>query len=99
EGPILLAARLALEAKGYRVAVARDGRAALDLYRRRKDEVRGVVLDVMMPGMGGAETLVELARLDPGCRVLLTSGLRLSGPLAETVRAGGAGFLPKPYSA
>jgi CheY-like chemotaxis protein len=99
EGPILHAARLALEADGYRVATARDGRAALDLYRRHRDEVRAVVLDVMMPVMDGAATLAELTRLDPDCRVLLTSGRRLTGPLAECARTGRVGFLPKPYSA
>jgi DNA-binding NtrC family response regulator len=99
EAPILHAARVALEAEGYRVATARDGRAALDVYRRHREEVRAVVLDVMMAGMGGAEALAELTRLDPGCRVLLTSGLRLTGPLAEAARAGRVGYLPKPYTA
>jgi PAS domain S-box-containing protein len=99
EGPILHTARVALEADGYRVATARDGRAALDLYRQHREDVRAVVLDVMMPGMDGAATLAELSRLDPGCRVLLTSGLRLTGPLADAARAGRVGFLPKPYTA
>jgi PAS domain S-box-containing protein len=99
EAPILHAARAALEAAGYRVLTARDGRAALDLYARHPGGVTAVVLDVMMPGLDGAATLEELRRRDPEARVLFTSGLRLSAALAVTARDAGVPFLPKPYSA
>jgi PAS domain S-box-containing protein len=99
EAPILHAARTTLESAGYRVLTARDGRAAVDLYRRHAGSVAAVVLDVMMPGLDGAATLAELRELDPDARVLLTSGLRLPPALAATAREAGAPFLPKPYSA
>jgi PAS domain S-box-containing protein len=99
ETPILHAARLALEAAGFRVATARDGRAAVDFYRESNGAVAAVVLDVMMPGLDGAATLAELRQQNPECRVLLTSGLRLSAQLAATARFHGVAFLPKPYSA
>jgi PAS domain S-box-containing protein len=99
EAPILHAARLALEAAGYQVATARDGRAAIDLYRQSNGGVSAVVLDVMMPGLDGAATLAELRQQDPDCRVLLTSGLRLPTQLAATARDCGVAFLPKPYTA
>jgi two-component system, cell cycle sensor histidine kinase and response regulator CckA len=98
EAPILHAARATLEAAGYQVATARDGQAALDLYRSTPD-VKAVVLDVMMPGLDGGTTLAELRKLSPGCRVLLASGLRLPAPLAASVRGGEVAFLPKPYTA
>jgi DNA-binding NtrC family response regulator len=99
EAPILHAARAALEAAGFRVATARDGRAAVDLYRAADGPVAAVVLDVMMPGLDGGATLAELRALDPDCRVLLTSGLRLPDALAAIARDGRVGFLPKPYTA
>ena len=99
EAPILHAARATLEAAGFRVATARDGRAALDLYRQCNGDVTAVVLDVMMPGLDGGATLAELRKLSPACRVLLTSGLRLPDPLATAARDAGVGFLPKPYTA
>jgi two-component system, cell cycle sensor histidine kinase and response regulator CckA len=99
EVPILHAARTTLESAGYRVLTARDGRAAVDLYRRHAGSVAAVVLDVMMPGLDGAATLAELRGLDPDARVLLTSGLRLPAPLAATAREAGVPFLPKPYTA
>jgi two-component system cell cycle sensor histidine kinase/response regulator CckA len=98
EAPILHAARATLEGAGYQVASARDGRAAIDLYRAAGLAVTAVVLDVMMPEMDGGATLAELRKLDPACRVLLTSGLRLPAPLAAATRDGGVGFLAKPYS-
>jgi CheY-like chemotaxis protein len=99
EAPILHAARVALEVAGFRVATARDGRAAVDLYRAADGSVAAVVLDVMMPGLDGGATLAELRALAPDCRVLLTSGLRLPDPLAAIARDGRVGFLPKPYTA
>ena len=96
EAPILHAARATLEAAGYRVLAARDGRAALDLYRRHATEVTAVVLDVMMPGLDGSATLGGLRELDPDCRVLLTSGLRLPPDLAAAARDAGVPFLAKP---
>lgn len=99
EAPILHAARLALEAGGYRVVTARDGPTAIDLYRRLAGGVSAVILDVMMPGMDGGATLGALRRIDPASRVMLTSGLRLPGPLAAEARDGRVAFLPKPYTA
>lgn len=98
EAPILVAARSGLESFGYQVATAQDGRAAVDVYRQHNGRVQVVILDVMMPGMDGAATLAELRRVNPGCRVVLTSGLRLSEALAEEVQSGVVGFLAKPYT-
>jgi CheY-like chemotaxis protein len=99
EESICRTARLALEEQGYRVVTAADGTAAVDVFRRHPGQVRAVVLDVMMPGKDGADTFAELCRLDPAARVVLTSGRRPTGVLADAIAAGRVGFLPKPYSA
>jgi PAS domain S-box-containing protein len=96
---ILHTARAALEAAGFRVATARDGRAAIGQFKTSTEPVSAVVLDVMMPGLDGSATLAELRALAPGCPVLLTSGLRLPDGLAAQAREGPAAFLPKPYTA
>lgn len=99
EAPILHTARASLEAGGYRVATAASGREAIHFYQRNSSDVRIVVLDVMMPDLDGAVTLAELRAHNPDCRVLLTSGLRLNGSLADAVQDGEVQFLAKPYTA
>ena len=83
---------------GYRVLHAEDGRRALDIYREKKDSISLVVLDVIMPGMGGPECLDEILRIDPGQRVIVVSGDAFSGPLLEVLETCGGGSLKKPYA-
>jgi PAS domain S-box-containing protein len=86
----------ALESRGYRVKTAREGKEAVELYAQHRGEVRLVVTDMMMPGMDGAAAIRALRALDPGVRIVATSGLvDGSGPTGLGVR----GFLAKPYTA
>jgi PAS domain S-box-containing protein len=92
-------AQAMLRARGWSVCEARDGPSALEIYRERGAEIDVVLLDVQMPGMGGAEVFRELKALDPDARVVLTSGF--DEELAREgldAMAGVAGFLPKPYT-
>ncbi len=50
-----------------------------------------------MPGMGGHKCLVELVKISPGVRVLITSGFSFNGQVRETLEHGAAGFLGKPF--
>src|SRR5947209_341827 len=65
---------LVLRQCGYTVLAADGGRAALDLYEREAGRIDLVILDLTMPDLSGWEVLDELARLDPGVRVLVSSG-------------------------
>ena len=64
----------ALERFGYSVLVAPDGRAGLDLYRERGEEVSLVLLDLCMPGLSGVEVLAQLREMDPQLRVAVLTG-------------------------
>jgi CheY-like chemotaxis protein len=75
-----------LAAEGYEVAAAADGPEALALARTRRFHI--LVTDTVMPAMDGFELAAELTRLDPGLRVLFTSGF------AAVARDGAAGFPP-----
>lgn len=91
-------AREALQLFGYQVLVARDGLEALNEYEKHGDEIGAVVLDVIMPRLGGIATLQELHRLDPGVRVLLTSGYDYEWGSAEKEGVfAGCRILTKPY--
>src|SRR5262249_1038188 len=91
-------AKAALEAHGYRAATVGGGGEAVLLFRMFRGEVRVVLLDMMMPGMDGPATLRALRALDPGVRVIATSGLRGTGRVTEATEGGARAFLQKPYT-
>ena len=86
-----------LEQLGYRVLAAAGGPQALEIYRRERDRIDLVILDMLMPGMGGAATFQQLKEIDPGVRVLLSSGYSLDGEAQQVMAAGARGFIQKPY--
>ncbi|MDQ6963655.1 MAG: PAS domain S-box protein [Mariprofundales bacterium] len=88
-----------LESAGYRVLQAGDGVEGVACYRQHAEEIGLVLLDLLMPCMGGREALALLRRLNPTLPVLLTSGY--DGSDAEQLITEGrlCGFLPKPYTA
>lgn len=85
-----------LESAGFTVRTATDGRAAVDLLKQEPSGIDLVVLDMLMPEMGGAEALPELRALRPGLPVLLLSGFYDAALPSET-REEGVAFLPKPF--
>ncbi len=95
EAPVRRIAQAVLEAYGYRVLTARSGEEALATLAGRRREVRAVVTDIMMPGMGGVAAIQALRGLAPGVRVLAMTGLSLSGPQ----EVGADAVLPKPFTA
>jgi CheY-like chemotaxis protein len=63
-----------LDEKGYRVFVAPDGPAALEIYRKNRDAIDIVVLDLVMPGMDGGQVYVELKKMNPRVRAFFCTG-------------------------
>jgi signal transduction histidine kinase/CheY-like chemotaxis protein len=86
-----------LEHLGHRVLVAADGVEAVTVFHQHHAAVDVVLLDVGMPRLGGARTFAELRAIDPGVKVLLSSGYH-GDHLEPLLRAGVHGFLPKPYT-
>ena len=85
-----------LERHGYDVIAADSGAQAIAQFRDHHDAV--VVLDMSMPGMGGAECFRELRAIDPGARVLLVSGYAIQDDIRACLEAGAAGFVAKPFA-
>jgi PAS domain S-box-containing protein len=95
---ILLAARAMLEASGYRILTAGSGAEAIRHLEQHGEQVRAVLLDMMMPQMDGRATLRELRALQPQVRVVATSGLATPDRVAEVLADGANAFLQKPYA-
>ena len=85
-----------LAAIGYRVLAADSGPAALEVIARGDPSVHLVLIDVVMPGMGGLATLRRVRELRPGLPALLMTGYagRDFVPPVDL----GAELVPKPLS-
>ncbi len=86
-----------LRSLGYAVEAFPDGAQLLERFRAEPGAVDLVLLDVVMPGMDGRETLRALREVRPDVRVLLTSGWDRVGARRSAAEDGALGFLPKPY--
>ena len=86
-----------IEELGYRVLPAKSGREAIGIYQENGENIDMVVLDMVMPDMGGGETYDRLKAINPGVRVLLASGYGINGQATEMLYRGCDGFIQKPF--
>jgi two-component system cell cycle sensor histidine kinase/response regulator CckA len=89
--------REALSRYGYEILLASSGEEALEIYGQEK-VIDLVILDVSMPGMGGGKCLLELLKINPEARIIISSGYSLDGPLQDILSSGASGFVSKPFS-
>jgi PAS domain S-box-containing protein len=89
----------ALQRYGYTVLTAEDGREGVNLYRDMAESISMILLDMTMPVMGGEEALRNLKMINPGVRVLLSSGFNEVEAIRRFTGKGLAGFIQKPYTA
>jgi two-component system cell cycle sensor histidine kinase/response regulator CckA len=87
-----------LEVMGYHVLAAKDGKEAVEIYRKNQDDIDIVVLDMVMPGMGGGEVFDCLKGINPNVRVLLASGFAVNGEATQILERGCNGFIQKPFN-
>jgi len=90
--------RAALERFGYKVLLASDGEEAVKLFRNHHAEIAVVLLDWAMPVMNGDEALLRILEIEPGARVLMSSGYAETGTLKRGGQSLIAGFVQKPYT-
>jgi len=82
---------------GYKVLIAGGGKEAIEIYGKNKERIDMVVLDMIMPDMSGAETYDRLKEINPGIKVLLSSGYSIDGQAADILDRGCSGFIQKPF--
>ena len=87
-----------LEAMDYRVFLARDGKEAIEVYRKNQDDIDIVILDIVMPDMNGGEAYDRMKEINPGLKVLLSSGNRIDRQATDILERGCDGFIRKPFS-
>ncbi len=88
-----------LSSRGYDVITAENGQEALEAYRRETSKISLVILDLIMPKVGGRQCLGELLKIEPTVRVIIATGYSDIENRDELIRAGAKGFVGKPFQA
>jgi signal transduction histidine kinase len=97
--PMVLAfAQKALQGLGYRVLTADNGKEACKVFAPRAEEIDCVLLDLVMPEMGGLETLQRLRGINPWIKVIVSSGYDPDAETRKLIESGSVAELRKPYS-
>ncbi len=86
-----------LENMGYDALSARSGREAIDIYRKNRVKIDMVIVDMVMPDMGGGAIFDELKKINRNVKVLLSSGYSIDGQASDIMKRGCSGFIQKPF--
>ena len=89
--------RRILERSDHSVVTASSGKEALEIYAREGEDIGLVILDLMMPQMGGEECLYELVKIDPQVKVIISTGYSLDSEESFRLGRSAKGFVNKPY--
>ena len=87
-----------LNISGYRVHLARNGREAIDVFRKNSQEISCILMDLTMPELDGKEALAEIRKIDPEIPIIITSGYCERDIVSKFSDEKISGFLQKPYS-
>jgi DNA-binding response OmpR family regulator len=85
-----------LNTLGYNVLRARRGKEAIQVHAKHKARINLVILDAVMPDMGGDEVYIRMRENNPGVKVLFSSGYG-NVNLAGTFQRGGIHCIQKPF--
>jgi CheY-like chemotaxis protein len=98
EESVLSATCELLQAMGFSVITAMDGRSAIEKYRENREGITCVILDLTMPQMGGKQCFQELNQVNPAVRVLISSGYSEQEISRQFTDKGISGIIQKPYN-
>lgn len=88
-----------LSRQGMKVLTAENGEAGAEIFREHHEIISVVILDFLMPVMGGEETLALLKQIDPNIPVILSTGFDESETARRFSEPRPAGLLQKPFTA
>jgi two-component system, cell cycle sensor histidine kinase and response regulator CckA len=91
-----LGARI-LSGAGYTVLTAANGREALDIFRKERQKIAVVILDLIMPVMDGHQCLRDILQIDQQARIIVSSAYSADGLQDKMSLSGAKGVVAKPY--
>ncbi len=86
-----------LEKLGYNIITAGGGQEATAIFMEKSKEIDLVIMDMIMPGMGGVKTFDCLQEIDPNVKVIICSGYSMDGDAQKLLDKGCLSFLQKPF--
>jgi len=98
EDAVISVCKELLETLDYKVITAYSGKDAVAIYQSQKEEIDLVILDMIMPEMGGGDAFELMKIINPDIRVILSSGYSLNGQAASIMKQGCKTFIQKPFS-
>ena len=87
-----------LNNSGYDVVSAKSGKEAIEAYKENHSRIDMVILDMILPDMGGGDTYDRLKEINPGIKVLLASGYDIDYQGRDIMERGCDGFIQKPFN-
>jgi CheY-like chemotaxis protein len=97
EETVLEVTKEILEYLGYEVFSAGNGQEAIEIYKKESSRIDLIILDMIMPGMGGGEAFEILKDINPDVRIILSSGYSADGQAKDIMEKGVKAFLQKPF--
>jgi len=97
EYPIRSMLQEVLEMNGFQVYTAANGKEGVDIFRKFKNQIKLVILDMVMPVMDGRRAFSEIQKISPGQKVFVISGYTVKEDLDEIFSKGLTAFLRKPF--
>ncbi len=99
ETSILEITKTSLETYNYQALIARDGIEAIALFAKHEQEIKAVLIDLMMPALDSMTTIRTLQKLNPQVPIIVMSGLASNEVLSQAASTNIQAFLAKPFTA
>lgn len=87
-----------LKNSGYDVVSAKTGKEAIEVFRGSHGRIDMVILDMILPDMGGGDTYDRLKVINPEIKILLASGYDIDYQGRDIMERGCNGFIQKPFN-
>ncbi len=87
-----------LNNSGYDVVSVKSGKEAIEAYKENHSRIDMVILDMILPDMGGGDTYDRLKEINPGIKALLASGYDIDYQGRDIMERGCDGFIQKPFN-
>lgn len=84
-----------LETSGHTLLEAKDGKEAIELYRKEMPDL--ILMDITMPELDGISAVREIKQINPSAKIIMCSSMGQQSKIVESIEAGAIDFIIKPY--
>jgi len=87
-----------LEEHGYNVLIASNGSEAVEIYRTKSQIIQLVILDLVMPGMDGGQTYIEMKKINPHVKAFFCTGYMPDAVISALLEEEHLHAIQKPFN-